>query len=68
MAKTTVDINNEHLSKAQEVLGTSTIKETVDAALMRVIAESARSEFVELAASGAFSELLDPEVERKMWS
>lgn len=68
MAKTTVDINIDSLSKAQEILGTATIKDTVETALSRVITESARAEFIELAASGAFAELLDPEVERKMWS
>lgn len=68
MAKTTVDLDNDHLSQAQAILGTTTIKETVDAALVKVIAESARADFVELAASGAFSELLDPEIEQKMWS
>ncbi|GAA4906334.1 Arc/MetJ family transcription regulator [Stackebrandtia albiflava] len=68
MAKTTVDLDPGRLAKVQEILGTSTIKETIDVALRRVVAESARKEFVEIAASGAFSELTDPEVERKMWA
>ena len=68
MAKTTVDLDGDRLAKAQRILGTSTIRETVDAALEQVIAEAARAEFVTLAASGVFAELLEPEIERKMWT
>jgi Arc/MetJ family transcription regulator len=68
MAKTTIDVDSQKVDKAQEILGTQTIRDTVDAALRHVIAAAARREFIEIAASGAFAELLDPEVERQMWS
>lgn len=68
MAKAMIDLDSDQLSKAREILGTSTITETVDAALTQVISSAAQAGFVELAASGAFAELVDPEVERGMWS
>lgn len=66
MAKTTVDINTEQMEQAQAILGTSTIKETIDLAVRRVISEEARERFIELASSGRFAELADPEVRRKI--
>ncbi|WP_157974840.1 type II toxin-antitoxin system VapB family antitoxin [Glycomyces dulcitolivorans] len=68
MAKTTVDINTDQLERAQAILGTSTIKETIDVAVRRVIAEEAREQFIELASGGYFAELADPEVRRKLRS
>ncbi|THV40814.1 hypothetical protein [Glycomyces buryatensis] len=68
MAKTSVDINTEQMERAQTILGTATIKDTIDAALRRVIAEEARERFIDLASTGCFAELADPEVRRKIRS
>ena len=68
MAKTTVDINTEQMEQAQAILGTTTLKETIDVAVRRVIAEEARERFIDLASSGYFAELADPEVRRKIRS
>ncbi|GAA3759448.1 Arc/MetJ family transcription regulator [Spinactinospora alkalitolerans] len=68
MAKTSIDISMDKARIAQEVLGTTTLKATVDAALDAVIREAAREKFITRAKSGAFAELLDPGVEQKIWS
>lgn len=68
MAKTTVDVDSEKIIKAQAILGTGTIKDTVDAALRQVIADAARRDFIVMAAAGVFAELLEPETERRIWS
>ncbi|MEV3935427.1 hypothetical protein AB0K52_05530 [Glycomyces sp. NPDC049804] len=68
MAKTAVDIHTEQMEQAQAILGTSTIKETIDPAVRRVIAEEARERFIELASGGSFAELADPEARRKIRS
>ncbi|GAA1685886.1 hypothetical protein GCM10009830_36730 [Glycomyces endophyticus] len=68
MSKTTVDINTDQMERAQAILGTSTIKETIDVAIRRVIAEEAREQFIDLASTGYFAELADPEVRRKLRS
>jgi Arc/MetJ family transcription regulator len=67
MSKTTVDLDTEKLEQAKEVLHTTTIKETIDAALAQVVAAAGRREFIELARSGYFAELEDPASERRMW-
>ncbi|GAA2380640.1 type II toxin-antitoxin system VapB family antitoxin [Nonomuraea africana] len=67
MAKTTIDIDATKAAKAQAILGTDSLRSTVDAALQHVIAERARERFIELAASGAFADLLDPATEEAMW-
>lgn len=68
MAKTSVDIDTDQMARAQEILGTATIKETIDTAVRRVLAEDAREKFLEMAKAGRFSELADPEVRRKLRS
>ncbi len=68
MAKTTVDVDPVKASRAQALLGTETLRATIDAALEHVIAEAARREFIQLGAEGAFADLLDPSVEQRMWA
>jgi Arc/MetJ family transcription regulator len=67
MAKTSVDIDMDKLDRAREILGTATIRDTIDAAFREVIRVSAVRELVGLAEEGLFSALLDPEAEDRMW-
>ncbi|MEV4059319.1 type II toxin-antitoxin system VapB family antitoxin [Nonomuraea dietziae] len=67
MAKTTIDIDAAKAAKAQAILGTDSLRSTVDAALQHIIAERAREQFVEFAAAGAFADLLDPATEEAVW-
>jgi Arc/MetJ family transcription regulator len=57
MAKTLIDVNGELLSRAQEILGASTKKETVNSALREVVRRWAAQEFGELARGGVFDRL-----------
>jgi Arc/MetJ family transcription regulator len=47
MGKTSLAIDREKVEKAREILGTTTIAETVDAALQDVIAFAARRALME---------------------
>lgn len=50
--KTTVEIDQERLRKAQEVLGTHGVKETVNAALHEVSRQAALNEAAEYVLAG----------------
>lgn len=67
MTKTLIDIDDELLAKAAAVLGTSTKKDTVNAALADVLRVSAANQFLESARSGLYDDLLDPEVMKGAW-
>ncbi|MET8544976.1 type II toxin-antitoxin system VapB family antitoxin [Kitasatospora sp. NPDC004799] len=71
MAKTMIDINEEALALAAEVLGTKTKKDTVNAALEEIGArrrrELALQELTRLAEDGAFDKLLEPGFEEEAW-
>ncbi|MET8703182.1 type II toxin-antitoxin system VapB family antitoxin [Kitasatospora sp. NPDC004723] len=71
MAKTMIDINEEALALAAEVLGTTTKKDTVNAALEEIGAryrrEQALAQLVALADDGAFDKLLEPGFEEEAW-
>ena len=67
MAKTSVEIDPEQLRRAREILGTETLRETIEAAFRHVIRVSAVQDLVALAADGAFSMLLEPDAEERMW-
>ncbi len=47
MAKTLVDVDEEALRRASEILGTTTKKDTINTALNEVVANRARAEAVE---------------------
>jgi Arc/MetJ family transcription regulator len=49
MAKTSVDIDMDKLDRAREILGTATIRDTIDAAFREVIGVAAVRELVGLA-------------------
>ncbi len=67
MAKTLVDIDEALLAQAQEALGTSTKKETINRALAEVVAVTARRREIERLDRGTYADLGDPEVMRRAW-
>jgi Arc/MetJ family transcription regulator len=67
MAKTLIDVNEEYLAAAQEVLHTKTKKDTINAALRAVAALAARRRDLQRLASGDLPDLADAEVMRAAW-
>jgi len=67
MAKTLVDVNEEYLAAAQEVLHTKTKKDTINAALRTVAALAARRRDLQRLVSGGLPDLEDAEVMRAAW-
>jgi Arc/MetJ family transcription regulator len=67
MAKTLIDVDEEYLAAAQEVLHTDTKKDTVNAALREVAALAARRRDLQRLASGGLPDLADEEVIRGAW-
>ena len=68
MAKTLVDIDDALLEAAREVLGTSTKKDTVNAALREVLAaQERRRASVELIMWGQRNEPWDDSVRDRAW-
>ena len=67
MAKTLIDVNEEYLAAAQEVLHTETKKDTVNAALRAVVALAARRRDLRRLADGGLPDLEDAEVMRAAW-
>lgn len=67
MAKTLIDVNEEYLAAAQEVLHTETKKDTINAALRAVAAQAARRRDLQRLASGGLPDLQDAEVMRTAW-
>jgi Arc/MetJ family transcription regulator len=67
MAKTLIDIDEEQLAAAQQVLNTETKKDTVNAALRLVTSLAARRRDLERLTSGALPDLADEDVMRAAW-
>jgi len=67
MAKTLIDVNEEYLAAAQEVLHTKTKKDTINAALRAVAALAARRRDLERLVSDGLPDLEDAEVMRAAW-
>lgn len=67
MAKTSVEIDQDKLNRVREILGTNSIRDTIEAAFREVIRVAAVRDLVALAEDGAFSALLEPGVEEKLW-
>jgi Arc/MetJ family transcription regulator len=67
MAKTLIDVDEDSLAAAAEVLHTKTKKDTVNAALKAVAALAARRRDLQRLASGGLPDLEDPEVMRAAW-
>ncbi|MFE2427121.1 type II toxin-antitoxin system VapB family antitoxin [Streptomyces sp. NPDC059373] len=70
MAKTVIDLNEEALALAAEMLGTKTKKDTVNAALEDIAARLRRLRAIErmrrLAENGAFDKMLEPGFEEEV--
>jgi Arc/MetJ family transcription regulator len=67
MAKTSVDIDMEKLNRVRGILGTGSIRETINAAFREVIRVAAVRDLVALGEAGAFEFLLEPGAEERMW-
>lgn len=67
MAKTLIDVNEEYLAAAKEVLQTETKKDTVNAALRAVAAMAARRRDLQRLMTGELPDLLDEQVMRAAW-
>lgn len=67
MTKTLIDVDDELLLRAQEALGASTKKETVNLALAEAIAAVARRREIERLDTGVYADLGDCEVMGKAW-
>jgi Arc/MetJ family transcription regulator len=65
VAKTLIDLDEEALTLAAEVLGTRTKKDTVNAALReigaRIRRERALEEMIKMGEEGAYDEMLQPD-------
>lgn len=67
MAKTLIDVDEEQLAAAQEVLKTKTKKDTVNAALRQVTALAARRRDLQRLISSGLPDLADDDVMRAAW-
>ena len=67
MTKRLVDIDDADLAAARDALETSTIKDTVTAALRVAVAQAARRSEIERLTSGPLADLADPEVMDSAW-
>ena len=66
-AKTLIDIDESALEQAQKVLGTTTKRDTVNAALREVVALAARRRDLQEFLNGAHADLLDDDVMSRAW-
>ncbi len=67
MAKTLIDIDEQYLAAAQRELGTTTKKDTVNAALREVAALAARRRDLQRLTSRSLADLEDGDVMRAAW-
>jgi Arc/MetJ family transcription regulator len=67
MAKTLIDIDEQQLAAAAQVLRTDTKKDTVNAALRLVTSLAARRRDLQRLSSGGLPDLADEDVMRAAW-
>ena len=67
MTKTLIEIDDEYLAAAQQVLGTTTKKDTVNAALREVTALAARRRDLDRLTSRGLPDPDDEDVMRAAW-
>ena len=67
MRKTSVDIDDHLISQVRNVLGTSSIKETIDSALREVLRVDARRQEVHALAAMDGMDLADKDIMAKAW-
>jgi Arc/MetJ family transcription regulator len=64
MPKTLIDIDGDLLAEAQQILGTTTKKATVNQALREIVRHEAAVRFLARARDGVFDAFTDPEAGR----
>lgn len=67
MARTVIDIDDDLLVRAAELLQTRTKRDTVNAALREVVARRARMAELDRLAGGELPDLADPAVMAQAW-
>ncbi|MDE0028140.1 MAG: type II toxin-antitoxin system VapB family antitoxin [Deltaproteobacteria bacterium] len=67
MPKITVDLDKRLIQEARRVLGTSSVEETIDAALREVLSSNARRQEVRVLAEMGGLDLTNKEVMAKAW-
>lgn len=67
MSKTLIDVDDELLTNAAQVLGTNTKKDTVNRALAEAVALDRRREHLRRLAEGGLPDLADPEIMTQAW-
>jgi Arc/MetJ family transcription regulator len=67
MSTTQIDLDQDLLTRAAGILGTTTKKDTVNEALRRVVQSELRRRHVDELADGALPDLADPEVMAGAW-
>lgn len=67
MSRTLIDVDDDMLGRAAEVLGTGTKKDTVNAALTEVVKAELRRQHLARLAGGGLPDLSDPEVMDQAW-
>lgn len=67
MTKTLIDVDDDDLAAAQQILSTETKKDTVNAALREVVALAARRRDLQRLTSSSLADLADDEVMRTAW-
>lgn len=67
MSRTVIDIDDDLLGRAAELLRTRTKRDTVNAALRVVVARQARMAELDRLARGELPDLADPDVTAQAW-
>jgi Arc/MetJ family transcription regulator len=67
MSTTQIDLDQDLLTRAAGILGTTTKKDTVNEALRRVVQGELRRRHVDELAEGALPDLADPDVMARAW-
>lgn len=67
MSRTVIDLDDDLVAEAADILGTTTKRATVNGALEEFVAASKRRRFMEMINEGAFTDLADEEVMARAW-
>ena len=67
MSTTQIELDQELLDKAADILGTKTKKATVNEALRRVVQAEARRRHLDELAAGALPDLSNPDIMQAAW-
>lgn len=67
MSTTQIELDQDLLAKAAEILGTATKKDTVNEALRRVVLGELRRRHVDELAAGALPDLADADIMASAW-